>query len=613
MRYVEFHFENFKGIESVTLPLAGDVTTLIGLNESGKTTILEAIFCFSYGREDLGALNPGLDSLRDPERWIPIAERANFNKPIVLRATVELDDDDQKDLATHLRKEHNLHLANMSRSIQITEKYVFSNSRHTETKKLWGLTVEGRTIKQRKDRAFGPGSDEWHATVAWVRERLPRILYFPNFLFDLPDTFRLTDDGAVVSQDERERNAIYRSTFEEILTSLDDEADLQTHVVGRMQSADRADQRSLEALLLGMGRILTKTVFESWNRIFGRGPAAQEVEFVPDQDLKAPAVALRLKGPDGYYNLAERSLGFRWFFMFLMMTSFYKNEENGQRSLFLLDEPASNLHSSAQAELLKSFETLLDRCALVYTTHSHHLIDVRWLDSAFVVKNAGIGTVDFATYLALPMDARTSISATPYRRFVADHPDQTSYFQPVLDLLDYRPSVLEPVPDVVLVEGKSDFYLLRYLQEVLDLNTDLRFVPGTGAGSLDCAVRLHIGWGTSFVVLLDGDPEGQKQRDRYRAEFGSVMSDRCVLLPEVTGDPACVEAENLLSEDDRRAIIDRVFTGSSARPSEKKALGTAIRELYAGRIAIQLDEPTLVRFQELFARLAELLQQQGAE
>jgi len=25
------------------------VTTLIGLNESGKTTILEAIFCFSYG------------------------------------------------------------------------------------------------------------------------------------------------------------------------------------------------------------------------------------------------------------------------------------------------------------------------------------------------------------------------------------------------------------------------------------------------------------------------------------------------------------------------------------------------------------------------------------
>jgi AAA15 family ATPase/GTPase len=46
VRYTEFRFKNFKGIESMTLKLAGPVTTLIGLNESGKTTILEAIFCF---------------------------------------------------------------------------------------------------------------------------------------------------------------------------------------------------------------------------------------------------------------------------------------------------------------------------------------------------------------------------------------------------------------------------------------------------------------------------------------------------------------------------------------------------------------------------------------
>lgn len=44
MRYRAFHFENYKGIESMDLALTGDVTTLIGLNESGKTTILEAIF-----------------------------------------------------------------------------------------------------------------------------------------------------------------------------------------------------------------------------------------------------------------------------------------------------------------------------------------------------------------------------------------------------------------------------------------------------------------------------------------------------------------------------------------------------------------------------------------
>lgn len=58
MHYTQFRFKNFKGIEQMTLKLSGPVTTLIGLNESGKTTILEAIFCFLYGAEDLEVINP---------------------------------------------------------------------------------------------------------------------------------------------------------------------------------------------------------------------------------------------------------------------------------------------------------------------------------------------------------------------------------------------------------------------------------------------------------------------------------------------------------------------------------------------------------------------------
>src|SRR5258708_7876362 len=156
-----------------------------------------------------------------------------------------------------------------------------------------------------------------------------------------------------------------------------------------------------------------------------------------------------------------------------------------QSRCFSLTSQASNLHSSAQAELLKSFENLADRCHLVYATHSHHLINLRWLDSAYVIKNRALGSLEIADYLGTRMGAKTSISATRYRKFVADHPNQTSYFQPVLDLLDYQPSFLEPVPNVVLVEGKSDFYILRYIGEVVGVASPIKTVPGTGAGSLD--------------------------------------------------------------------------------------------------------------------------------
>ena len=89
--------------------------------------------------------------------------------------------------------------------------------------------------------------------------------------------------------------------------------------------------------------------------------------------------------------------------MFLLMTSFHGLDDDGPKSLFLLDEPASNLHSTAQAELLKSFRSLVEKCDLVYTTHSHHLIDVRWLDGAYVVKNAALGSLDFADYVTQRM------------------------------------------------------------------------------------------------------------------------------------------------------------------------------------------------------------------
>jgi hypothetical protein len=64
-----------------------------------------------------------------------------------------------------------------------------------------------------------------------------------------------------------------------------------------------------------------------------------------------------------------------------------------------------------------------------------------------------------------------------------------SYFQPVLDLLKYQPSSLEPVPNVVLVEGKSDFYMLRYMNEIIGIDSPVKTVPGTGAGSLDTGLR----------------------------------------------------------------------------------------------------------------------------
>jgi predicted ATP-dependent endonuclease of OLD family len=612
MRYKSFHFENFKGIKDMSLPLTEGVTTLIGLNESGKTTILEAIFCFSYGAEDLEVINPGMASLRDKEKWIPISRRANFNDNITISATVELDKKDKDALRRKFQKEFGLYVTTISDEVTITEQHKYENSRYTETSRFWTLEIWGTKGQQRNPRSYARSSCvEWKAAVNYIKEMLPRIWYFPNFLFELPERFTLTPPAGT-DEEQKDKNQFYVTTFENIVDQLGYGATLQTHVVERLRSDERADQRSLGAVLLDMSRSITSTIFEGWNRIFARAPTAQEVELNAEVEANGGAtLELRIKGPDGYYDLSERSLGFRWFFMFFLMTSFTGDAKAASKPLFLLDEPASNLHSSAQAELLQSFEKLLDRCSLVYTTHSHHLINIRWLDSAYVVKNEALGAkLDMSDYMSSRIAIQTSVIATKYRRFVSEHPDQTSYFQPVLDLLDYRPSVVEPVPNVVLVEGKSDFYLLRYVTEILGVKPNLHFVPGTGAGSLDTVIRIYLGWAKSFVILLDGDAEGRKQRERYERTFERMVDRRCVLLPDMCGDASVKEVESLLSPVDRAALLDSVYAFGVQRPTVKKALREAVIELYARGDAVQLEEESARRLGCLLTALSDRLAEQ---
>ena len=48
--------------------------------------------------------------------------------------------------------------------------------------------------------------------------------------------------------------------------------------------------------------------------------------------------------------------------------------------------------------------------------------------------------------------------------------------------------------------------------------------------------------GKNFIVLLDGDTEGKKQKQRYESEFGPVLVGCCLLLPEVCADESVIRS-----------------------------------------------------------------------
>jgi AAA ATPase domain len=604
MRYTFFEFENFKGVHHARLELspsasAARVYTLVGLNESGKTTVLEAIDHFTpTSDEEVSPKQLGGWIAPDPHLLIPIAERTNFNGDVVIRCGIELDDDDVQAARDHLRKADGYRLHDLERHIVVADEYTYEDSRYvTRTSRWSGLEGTGRTKKGSIDRdlAQGKDSERWQRLTRFFRKRLPTIWFFPNFLFDFPEKIHIEP-----YEDETPSNRFYRTLFQDILDALPRDLDVEKHIVQRARSSKTSDRENLQQVLLEASREVTSTVVSSWNRIFRDKPMSEKNVRIdlgedPTDEVDEEGeplgsklwVRFRLEDSDGLFSVRERSLGFRWFFVYLMITT-YRGARKGTPSdmLFLFDEPASNLHPTAQRALLASLSELSKKALIIYTTHSHHLIEPGWLGTTFVVANEGLDpeavSADFSA-------ERTDIRLTPYRQFAAHHPKQSHFFQPILDVLDYAPSDLEMVPAVAMVEGKSDFYLLAYYQEViqgLSRSERLPLMPGGGAGTLDDVIQLYLGWSRPFVALLDSDRAGRLQIARYVDKFGAIVGPHLVDLAEASGKREVKGIESLLS-DAEKMRFQRVLDASSSALS-KKSFALGVQEALVTRQQVKM-------------------------
>jgi energy-coupling factor transporter ATP-binding protein EcfA2 len=606
VRYTYFEVRNFKGIGSLRLDLepspTGGVYTLVGLNESGKTTVLEAIDYFTPGREGLDPIELAGRIRPDEYDLIPAAQRGNFNDNITIPAGVCLDDRDVEDLRIHLRKAVGYKLTSLEKEFSVADTCSFAASKFGRRQGIWaGFDGMGRARGQRKDWPLSDDHDLWLRAVDFIRSRMPAIWYFPNFLFDFPARIYLEEQDS-----DSQRDRFYRALLQDILDALNQgDVSVSDHILARVASGKDNDRRSVEKLLLDMSREVSSAVFGAWNRIFKRELTGKRV--ILDVHLDEPDrwyVELKIEDTDGLYFLHERSLGFRWFFVFLLLTRYRGLRKNSTSMVYLFDEPASNLHPTAQAQLLKTLEQLADQSTVIYSTHSHHLINPDWLEATYVVRNKGLDPATVATDYSAH---QTDIVLDRYRSFAAHHPDQSHYFQPILDMLDYAPSRLELVPDVIMTEGKNDFYSLRYMATVAlpGEYDDLHIMPGGGAGSLDSVIRLYLSWARPFVVLLDSDTEGTAQQVRYLERFGPLLRDRVLLLSDVLSDWAGKSLESVFTEEDRLAI--QRTSDPEAKRDQKGPFNRAVQELLAAKRSVPLSETTMKRFKTLLSGLASRL------
>jgi len=88
MKHSYFEIKNFKGINHIRFDMLSmpksNVYTLVGLNESGKTTILDAINSARLNTERLDPLALPGHAIIDPHDLIPKSKKSNFNGSITI-------------------------------------------------------------------------------------------------------------------------------------------------------------------------------------------------------------------------------------------------------------------------------------------------------------------------------------------------------------------------------------------------------------------------------------------------------------------------------------------------------------------------------------------------
>ena len=157
-------------------------------------------------------------------------------------------------------------------------------------------------------------------------------------------------------------------------------------------------------------------------------------------------------------SLQSRSKGFIWFFSFLAWYSQLKRK--GENIILLLDEPGLSLHAKAQADLLEYFEVELKPYhQVIYSTHSPFMVDSSRFDRVRIVQDLSV-EMDEAELAEDQMGTRVItdvLEATPDSLF------------PLQAALGYEISQsLFLGENNLVVEGVSDLLFLQSISGLLE-------------------------------------------------------------------------------------------------------------------------------------------------
>lgn len=543
MRLAAFRIRNFRSIQdSDWVPFSMDgITVLVGQNESGKSSVLEALH-FSLSRENptpddfrIGAdlpevslrleIDPAALSLDCPELPEPIADHAKTylerNKNLieitwgwqygvkegkrVLEAYADLSDQALVDGLAHA-------LLNVEQSSEGDSTTNDAGVTSTPIQPSADI-VQSDLPSTREDLAE-------ELTTALV-DALPLSVLFNEESGRLPNQVDIDDKGRPSGEGARAALNFLQIADIDLPALLKGDRRARENTLNRANSRVSDDFNKFWSQTIGkIGRLTLKCDLDNYSAA------------VPEKAGKPHLVFWICDGTTQLYP-KQRSQGVRWFLSFYLQLK--ASEKARNRRVFLLDEPGANLHSKAQGDVLKLINQLgKDTSTVVYSTHSPQMLEYSKLYRVHAIQRAG------------DLDESPTVIIDAHRLGTAS----TDTLSPVLTAMGADLSQHQVVRKTnnVLLEEMSAYYYLTSFWRLAGMSKEVHFIAATGVNKIESMANMFRGWGLSFIVAIDDDKQG---REVYKSMKRELFGDEDQLASQnLLKFPGCPSIEDAFSKDD---------------------------------------------------------------
>lgn len=542
MKFLGARATKYRSIEDSGWVDAEDVLALVGKNESGKTTFLQALERLNSSEPSRASFDPVKDyPRRELTKYLKVHEQ---NPATVIQAKFELSDEEIAQIEAAFGK-------------GALSGKTFTVSKDYKNVRTWSIpTSEGAAIrylaqglelpsevqelvKKAKSisglveqlEALGDPTPSTTKFAQTLKEKFPKGLWYPivtNHLEKMLPRFVYFGDYFLMKGIINIENLAQRIGKPDKIK----EADRTFLALLRVADAKLEDflsngqgYESLKAKLEGASASISDQVFEYWTQNkqlqvefdVMQGNANEEAPFNSGTNLH---VRIRNDRHRVTVPFDERSRGFVWFFSFLAYFSELEGSAPGSLVL-LLDEPGLSLHGKAQGDLLRFIdEKLASKYQVLYTTHSPFMIAPGKFERIRTVQDVdGTGTL---------------ISKDVLKN------DKDTIF-PLQAALGYEiAQTLFVGPNNLLVEGPSDLIYLQLLTRKADveghasLSPAWTIVPVSGADKVASFVSLFGANNLNLAVLMDVSAKDKQRIDNLKAN-ALLGRSSLIQINEATG------------------------------------------------------------------------------